>query len=476
MPPSPSSAPQGNPIERFQRRVLNPLQQLLRSWLQSLASGDQQWARLRLVFAILFSLVLIILMFGVVDFIGKLNRGDGPPILEMLINFILDSLVFFGKLINLLWGWVKGPIEANNGRYRYLLAPFVASLIVLLYGARYIQDVYELNKFEGALLYFLSSIIGLPGYATLKVENGQKQLAPNEENTLDKIGGPGYISISPGNVVLFERLTGPAAVRAAGRHFISRFERIAAIVNLDELIGQSSHTATTRDGIPVKAINVNFRYRLLPGRRFTGPAGRAMIDPYPFSTKAVIDMAYNRNVRADGLMLWDAAVTNVIDTALTGYISGVTLDKLIAPSFPNGDPANMTRDIVQKSLFSPSTRAGFRNFGAELLFCDIGHFAINIADPQLEAEVKSRLTNNWKAHWIGVANKTLSDADAQRHAFQDLARAEVQAEMLVSIASALEEAGLRKDGSTLDNLDNIILMRTAQIIEAISDQSRKPGV
>jgi hypothetical protein len=474
MPPTRPSVPQGNLFERFQKRILIPLRQQLRSWLQSLASGDQQWARMRLVFAILFSLILIIFMFTLVDALGKIKPpvdGAEKSFLDRLLDFVVNGGSMIATVIGRLLDLIKGPLKYNAPRFRYALAPFIAALIVLLYGGRYIQDVYELTRYENALRYFLSSIFGLPQYERLRIENGAKQLAAGAENTLDKIGGPGYVIIAPGNVVLFERLTGPAAVRAAGTHFVSRFERIAAIVNLDEQIGQSSHKATTREGIPVEARNASYRFRLLPGKRFSGPAGRAMINPYPFSTKAVVDMAYNRNVRGDGLMSWGDAVKNAIDTAITAYISGTTLDKLISPSLISGDLGDVTREIVQKSLYSSGTRTSFRNLGAELLFCDIGHFAIN--DTKIEETVKSQRTNTWKARWIGVANKTRSDADAQRHAFQDLARAEVQAEMLVSIAHALEDAGLNKDGSTLDNLDNIILMRTAQIIEAISDQGRR---
>jgi regulator of protease activity HflC (stomatin/prohibitin superfamily) len=303
------------------------------------------------------------------------------------------------------------------------------------------------------------------------VEAGQPQVTPGEENTLLKIGGPGYVVIAPGNVVLFEKLTGPASVRPAGRHFVSRFERIADIVNLDEQLGKSSHKATTREGIPVEARNVTFRYRILPGKRFSGPAGRAMIDPYPFSNKAIIDRAYNRNVRADGLMPWDAAVTNVIDTALTAYIANNTLDDLISLGLSNQESPSITRELVQKALFSPATRNNLRGFGVELVFCDIGHFAINDAD--LEREVQSLRTNTWKARWIGAANKTRSDAEARRQAFQELARAEVQAEMLMSIAHALEAAGLKKDSPSFENMDNIILMRTAQIIEAIGEPIQK---
>ncbi|MFZ6031273.1 MAG: hypothetical protein ACOYYS_26485 [Chloroflexota bacterium] len=478
MPPQQRPSPRGNPIERFQKRVVAPLIQNIRGLFQNLASGDQSWARFRLFFALGATMVLVVLMFLVVDLVRTAVRRTptstptGPtPMPTLTLTPSPAPLPTTPGPTSWVEGVIRDEVGKIPSRMRYIYAPLIAALIVLLYGARYIQDVYELHQYGMALRYFLSSIFGVPSYPVMKIAAGEKVLRPGEENPLDLIGGPGYVVIAPGNAVLFERLTGPAAVRPAGKHFISRFERIAAVVTLDEQTTESSHRATTRDGIPVEARNVRSRYRLLPGRRFSGPAGRAMIDPYPFSTKAVINMAYNRNVRADGLMRWDAAIVNAIDTAITGYIAGTTLDKLISPGLAAGDPNQVTRELVQKALFSPGTRAALRNFGVELVFCDIGHFAVN--DAGIAEIIQTQRTNTWKAYWIGVASKTRSDAEARRMAYQDLGRAEVQAEMLMSIARALEDSGLNMAGSSLDNLDNIILMRTAQIIEALSEQNIK---
>lgn len=464
--------------ERIQKRYITPLIQDTQALFQNLASGDQSWARFRLIFALLASIILVVFLFVLVDVIFRPSpqpaaTSTSPPQITLTPTITPTSLptpMFTptpgtGEKVV---GIIQDEIRKLPSRSRYLYAPFIVTLIVLLYGARYIQDVYELKEYENALRYFMSSIFGFPEYERLVIAEGKKKLTPDAENTLDIIGGPGYVVIAPGNAALFERLTGPAAVRPAGRHFISRFERIAAIVNLEEQIGEISCKSDTKDGIPVEARNVRFRYRICPGKRFSGPAGRAMVDPYPFSKKAIVDMAYSRNVQANGLMSWDVAVSKVVSGAIAGYIAKNTLDSLLSPALTGSPQNNLTRDIIQKSLFSAGTRNSFRNLGAELLFCDIGHFAIN--DKNLEEIIRSRLINTWKAHWMGVANKMRSDAEARHQAFQDLGRAEVQAEMLMSIAHALEDTGLNQSQG-LENLDNIILMRTAQIIDALSEKN-----
>jgi regulator of protease activity HflC (stomatin/prohibitin superfamily) len=275
--------------------------------------------------------------------------------------------------------------------------------------------------------------------------------------------------IDPGNVVLFERLHGPADVRSAGIHFVSRFEKIKDIVNLEEQIGEFKENereikAITKDGIPVTVKNVRFRYRLHPGRRYSGPVGRAWEDPYPFSVKAVLNMAYNRNVRADGLATWEEAIKFALDTAISDFIRKNTIDQLVAPGLVGGDP----RQTIRKALDSSDIRNRLRNLGAELLFYDIGHFEIP------EKGVEEQRLSNWQAKWMGTANLIRSDAEAQRLAYQELGRAEAQAEMLMSIARGLQDAGLEDKGNSKENLQNIILMRTAQILEALTEQNRQP--
>jgi len=469
-------------LDRLRQRVIIPIIQRTRGVVQNLASGDQGWARFRLFVALGASFIVIIFLFILADTLFEVIPAPAP--LPATLTPTITSTPTVTPEVSPTPSltptdtFIEDQIKKMPSRSRYLLAPFIAALIVFLYGARYIQDVYELKQFSTAFHYFMSSIFGFPRYFELLIIDGKQEETPDEENPLEVVGGPGYVVIAPGNVVLFARLTGPADVRPAGRHFISRFERISAIVSLEEQVGEIDCKATTKDGIPVVARHVRFRYRLYPGRRYSGPAGRAMVDPYPFSVKAILDMAYNRNVRPDGLMTWAAAINLIIDNAITGHIARSTFDQLISPAMVSQNPDGIMREIVQEALFSSRTRTQFRNFGAELLFCDIGHFAVrddthSDTEKSINQIIQEQKIANWKVYWVGMANKTRVDAEAQRQAFQELGRAEVQAEMLMSIAHGLEDAGFKDADGSLENLDKIILLRTAQIIDALSEQQEQ---
>lgn len=60
--------------------------------------------------------------------------------------------------------------------------------------------------------------------------------------------------------------------------------------------------------------------------------------------------------------------------------------------------------------------------------------------------------------------------EAQRIAYQDIGRAEAQAEVLMSIIHALDDIDLAAEDKNR-NIRKIILLRTAQVLEAMTSAS-----
>lgn len=76
---------------------------------------------------------------------------------------------------------------------------------------------------------------------------------------------------------------------------------------------------------------------------------------------------------------------------------------------------------------------------------------------------------------MGNARLARSYGEAQHLAYQEIGRAEAQAEMLISIMHALSDVNLR--GGTRQSLRDVILVRTAQLLEAMGEsipQEAKP--
>ena len=338
------------------------------------------------------------------------------------------------------------------GGWRDLIAPYSACLLAFLAGARYIQDIYELEKFQGAFRYLLASFFGMH-YPHLSVYGGKKVVKPGEVNLLDVVGGPGVVYVQPGNAVLFEGRDAPTAIHPNGPHFVPRFETIQPIALEDQYGELEGISAMTRDGFDVKIGRTRFRFRLL-----ADSGARSRQNPYPYAKDAIYDMVYNRTVSDQGLGEWSIGVASDIRRVLTGYINRHTLDQLTAPEDTGGDP----RGEIQRQLRSSAVTKTLRQRGTELLSIDIGSFEIP------NKQVEQQRLNTWQARWMGDARLTRSYGEAQRLAYQEIGRAEAQAEMLISIVHALSDVNLHS--GTRASLRNVVLIRTAQLLEAMGER------
>lgn len=429
---------------------------MIRNLFNNLFFGGRYWGYLRLLLIILATVFFMLLgriAFEQIDVVAVTEGWLAQyPWLQVvppgLLNFA--ALLFSGRFL----------------RFLYLL---LAALIgALLLGARFVQDTYQLPRFRLAFRYILAAFTGI-GYPRLTVDGGKKVIASGELNLLELVGGPGYLSIRPGNVALIEGLTGPLRVLSAGSHFISRSEVIKDTASLDDQHGYIERVpTTTKDGISIEVCDIHFRYRLRTGPPPGVYAQRTPARQYPFSVEAVSDMAYNRPVSTTGLNPWHNAVQSAVVGTITDFINQCRIDYLTAPSVEGGNP----RLDIAELLKQPGTRQRLRNLGAELLWCDIGHFDIPEPKPEEAEKFKDPRSEKWGATWVGSAAVERAYGDAQRLAYQELGRAEAQAEMLMSILSTLNDIPLAEDPN--QNLRKVILMRTAQILEALTERLQPP--
>lgn len=341
----------------------------------------------------------------------------------------------------------------------YLIGVTLFGLLAFILAARYLRLIYKLPTHWPAFRYLVAALTHL-WRPYLYVEKGGRKIAPSESdvtiwdgNLIDRVGGPGYLIVLPGNAVLMEYTHGKTRALSEGRHLLSRFERIKEIIELKEYIGTLDEMAAiTQDGIEVKVRRVRYCYRLYCG---DDSPGRCLEDPYPFSPETIHKMFYNRSMMRNGLTSWERAIGFAVNGEITNYINKHTLDQLTAPN--GGDP----RGEIYKNLKLESVRNRMKDLGAELLWCDIGYFDVLMDD------VKKQRVGVWQARWSGDAETARAYGKAQRQSYQELGRAEAQAEVLMNIVNALED--LNAEPNPRQNLRNMILMRTAQLLETMSD-------
>jgi hypothetical protein len=296
------------------------------------------------------------------------------------------------------------------------------------------------------------------------ISDGKAQTDSGQEHLILKIGGPGYLVIQTGNVVLLEDLSGKVHVVGAGRHFISRSESIKEIACLEERFAHIERlSATTKDGIEIVVRDIRYRYRLCGDLNMNSDAGRQSDNRFSFSEEAVIQMTYNRTLAQNGIGTWHMGVNQVVEAVITDYIRQHPVDSVTAPQTQDID----ARGDIYREFYSQSGRNRFREKGAELIWIDIGHFETP------EKSVIEQRVNTWQARWLGNADVVRASGEAQRTASQELGRAEAQAEMLKNIVQSLETVG-EPGGSRQQNMRALYLARIAQLLDAMSTQPLYP--
>jgi len=408
---------------------------------EKILEGDEDWASVRLLGAIGL-MMLIMIVGGILQWLNLSHlffaRGEFSP---THYSFSTPFNVFFFLL----------------SIARYAIPPLAAIVIAILGGMIYVQDIFEFDNFRASFNYMIASLFGFD-YPTLTIRNGAKDLKPDEKNTMDKIGGPGYLIVKLGNVVLMERGIGPTRVLGAGKHFIRRFETIRGILDLHEIYRNKAKVeVTTKDGIEVTLRNVEATFRLDTGKQ----QQRTEIEPYPFSVKAVKTAIYDRPVikkKKDGVVElkqedWGDVVMNAISERIGNWVTRQRLDKLTAPA--DEDPrAALRAEFAQKKAREQLKD----NLGAELVWVNFGH--LDTPD-----QVDDQRVETWQSYWRTQIAVTKAQGESIGLAYQDIARAEGQAMILDSISRALQESSTALNTQQLADL---VLLRISTVIEAMS--------
>jgi|GEM_PF-614476 hypothetical protein len=395
------------------------------------------------------------------------NSGSLPSIYRW-VYFLLKILRFFlSRVVNLNVGdmlgltrWVYSSLAFFHFSHRYYLLVTIAFGSVYYVAARYIKNLHGLEHVRLAFRYLNALVFGL-AYPRLEIDDGKKLLTTGRINLIDKIGGPGYLVIQPGNLVVLECVQKGPRVCAEGLNFVTRFERIREIINLDDQQNFIENLEyATKDGIPIRVRDVHYVYRLRTGRHSIEAERQDVDRPYSFSHEAALNRVYARSVNVAGITPWEYMVRIVVDGTITDYIRERNFNDVALPRFAGHEERiEKTREEIAKRLSSPGIRNRLRGLGAELIWVDIGHF--EIADKRIEEQ----LVEVWGSKWVGGANVRRAYGDARRASLLEIGRAEAEAGIIMSI---LEAIGDLDEDTSHERIRTIILTRTAQLLDGMS--------
>lgn len=346
-------------------------------------------------------------------------------------------------LAYLVFCWVNFHVlipSENSGALavaRYLLPPLAGISGALFSGARYVREVYGLARLRTGLRHLARGLFSL-AIPSARIQNGKVDIRRDPEKLLEKIGGPGTLSVEPGVVVALERLTGHTRIVEAGSYLLQPFERIGEVFSLDEQGGKIDRIATfTRDGIEVEVSEVKLRYRLKPERASDAGEGTRDDDCLVYAGPGR-SLAYRCLVAPDGQNSWDRSIQLIITQEITGWINARTLDELTAPGLLKTDPKSPPRLVdprteIQRLLSGPGVRAALDRFGTDLVGCDIGRFQVK------DRSVEEQRLRIWQSLMGGQAEIERSQSQQRRLIEQQIGRAEGQAQVVLSSLEALRQ-------------------------------------
>ena len=332
----------------------------------------------------------------------------------------------------------------------FLIAPAGCLVWVILAASRFLQDVYGVEGFPTPIKYMLSSLFGL-GLPRLTIDGGKVVTKEDEINPIEVFGGPGTVTVQPGNAVMFRLLRNRSRFGVTRSVFLRRFETLGMIADLadqEETVDELG--VVTRDGIKVNIKGIKYRYRVISDQP------KSLENPYPFVDEELDKMAYNIAVGENGQPGWRVSIRQAVVTYVKEFLGGYSIDDLTAPRSDRRSPWRELHARITTPAYTPQ----IRSMGARVIWFDLGHIHI-------ESEIinESRI-GYWAADWVGQAEKKKAYSDGARLAYQEQAWAEAQAEIIMSITNGLNGINLQQGSD--EGIRQVFLDRTSQLLNAFT--------
>jgi len=315
---------------------------------------------------------------------------------------------------------------------RHLLMLAAPYLLAREMAAIYLADIFE--KEAEVARKFLSQAAFGENYATIRITQGAI-LADQQGSTIVQIGGPGFLSVDLDSAVLFERpdgsahVIGPTAISREknqpirtlfsrekapidrpkkNRVAISAFERIRQCVDLRTINGSQDVSARSRDGIPVKARDVQYTYSIFRGEK----PELSLQNPYPFDKEALVKMVYGPprpvkvggapNTKPDWIESMPGKIVGNVANGLGGFISQRSLTAFFAAIGKPEEEALLQRATgVQNAGLSLAGESSSGNVDTPLQAPAFTSRA-SLSERLLGDLEKSLPNSGRQIHWLGV--------------------------------------------------------------------------
>ena len=310
------------------------------------------------------------------------------------------------------------------------LLPVLAGLVLgILFAARYLSDLFELERFVIAWRYLGGAIFGL-NTPTLRIDRGDKETI-DVNNPIKRIGGPGVIQTHLGYAAIFESIEGipkiyglsltpeqnsrssdqSVAATPQTSYVIRGFERLRDVVDLRDRIAKVDQIhAETRDGVEVFAQDAQMVFRVAGGDQ-----ERSLSNPYPFTQEAIRRIVYAQPVISTRRRTPTDALKDIVRHETREFVGRYTLEEFLALQpyrqleqqeilSADVDPPSGVHQAIQiprreltERFHTPDLHNRLKEQGLELAWVGVGAWSISEIRNELEgADAANALIQTWR--------------------------------------------------------------------------------
>lgn len=272
-------------------------------------------------------------------------------------------------------------------------------------------------------------------------------------------GGPAILVVYDGVAVYVERGNKFSRVVGPGLPFLERNERIRDVVDLRPQNIMNTVSLWTKDGICIK-LNIRAEVQIHAGEYALKNTSELRYPYDPLAVKNAVE--YSAVNLIEGKLIessWLDGAWGSITGAVNQFVAGHSLDELfLAPEM----------ESIEQLLSGKISKQVTNNIQVNLQKNGINLLDLQITDVEVPDEIRDLRTRYWEKIKQKVSAKRNSQAEAERIRTRELAHAEAQRTMLLTITKKLEN--INPDDLT----ESLILSLSGILDQGLDDPIVRP--
>ncbi|MEJ5311210.1 MAG: SPFH domain-containing protein [Anaerolineae bacterium] len=421
------------------------------------------------------------------------EENESPNLMLMLTIALITFLAFTVGLFVIFY--VVSPPAEHVGRYlvnlfllsvafgTYLLIVVLTVLNVL--APQFLEQLYDLSREEARQLsFFLFAGLPIepPRRPLLRVQEGRTLADGPLVMYMDKVGGPGYLSIAHDSAVVTGKLGKLRRVLGPGFHRAEPFEKVWDVIDLRPQRRTLHVEFMTTDGIPACCdAEIRFQVAGPNSADFTYPHEEGIPpQPFPFDPAVILKLATAKYVKSSAgtgrIQDWRIGLVNgLLDGILRDTLEKYSLDHFFNPRYW----ALQSEGAVDKASPPPEKPVELLDIQARVeeavkrAAAERGIFVDTVQlGPVLPEE--EAISRQWLEFWQARVQRPVTaynlSEDARRRQMLEKTSVDAQVELVTSMLSKLQDLDAQKS----DVPPQLIVMSFMDVLRTMSD--RDPAV